>query len=458
MLSHNVNVYNAQNVFNYINCVNALKIANTQHIITNGGNTMSNRWIVHSDINHCYAQIEEMKFPQLRKVPMAVGGNEESRHGIILAKNDLAKEYNIKTGESLREALKKCPELVIINPNYDEYMYYTEQVKDIYREYTDKVESFGLDEAWIDLTGSEKLFGNPIEIAKTIQNRVHDELGLTVSMGVSYNKIFAKLGSDMNKHLGFTVITKDNFKSLIWNLPIGDLFYVGKATEEKLNNIKIKTIGDLANSNVKKLTAILGINGSMLWGFANGLDTTEVVKMSHSRDVKSIGNSITTVHDITSYEEIKMVLYVLCESVASRLRENGVGGTVVSISLRDKNLNRFTRQKKVLDYIDTSNTIMEVVESLIHKNCYTDCHGKFEIPFRSIGVSVSNLINSKSRQISLFDDFEQKEKEKQIEITIDLIRNKYGFDKIKRLIMLKDIKLTDFNPKGDHVIFPESWF
>ena len=181
------------------------------------------RVIFHADINHCYAQIEEMKFPKLREVPMAVGGHEESRHGIILAKNDLAKKFNIKTGESLRDARRKCKDLLIIPPHYEDYIYYTEQVKEIYREYTDKVESFGLDEAWCDYSESVRLFGDGLKMASTIQKRVLEEVGLTISIGVSYNKIFAKLGSDMIKPSGLVSITRANFKEVVWPLPVGDL-------------------------------------------------------------------------------------------------------------------------------------------------------------------------------------------------------------------------------------------
>ena len=188
------------------------------------------RVILHSDINHCYAQIEEMKFPQLRYVCMAVGGSERSRHGIILAKNDKAKECGVKTGESLREAFVKCPQLRIIPPNYEEYVYYSEKVKEIYQAYSDKVESFGLDEAWIDVSESTKLFGSGYEIATEIQKRVKDELGLSVSIGISYNKVFAKMGSDMKNNMGLVEITRTNFRDMLWPLPIEHLFYVGKAT------------------------------------------------------------------------------------------------------------------------------------------------------------------------------------------------------------------------------------
>ena len=418
-----------------------------------------NRVIVHSDINHCYAQIEEMKYPELRKVPMAVGGNEKSRHGIILAKNDLAKKYDIKTGESLRDAHKKCPELLIIPPNYEEYMYYTEQVKDIYREYTDKVESFGLDEAWFDLTSSQALFGDPVILANKIQKRVLNELGLTVSMGISYNKIFAKLGSDMFKPYGLVAITPKNYEDIVYPLQVEDLLYVGRATKRKLNARNIFTIGELAKSNKKFLKSFLGINGEMLWYFANGFDATEVNKVGYSRDVKSIGNSITTIRDMKTFEDIKMVFYVLAESIASRLKEHGLKGSVISIYMRNTDLYGFSRQRKITEPTNLTNEIMDTVLQLVRENCSSDQYGNLETFYRSIGVSISKLVgDNKEVQLNLFIDEEERQKEKNLELTIDKIRSRYGFKMVKRCILEKDINLTNFNPKDDNVIHPESWF
>ena len=283
---------------------------------------MQERVILHSDINHCYAQIEEMRHPELRKIPMAVGGHEEARHGIILAKNDMAKAYHIKTGESLREAYAKCPQLKIIHPDYEAYMYYTEQVKDIYREYTDKVESFGLDEAWIDLTQSISLFGSGKAIAQEIQKRVWQEIGLSVSIGVSYNKIFAKLGSDMQKPMGLVEIRKDNYQTLVWPLPVEDLFYVGRATKKKLRYYGIDTIGDLANLSKGWMKDHFGKMGELIWWFANGEDISEVALSGAKEPVKSVGNAITAPRDINTFEEAKIIYYVLVESVASRMRDS----------------------------------------------------------------------------------------------------------------------------------------
>ncbi len=417
------------------------------------------RIIVHADLNHCYAQIEEMKYPELRNVPMAVGGHEEARHGIILAKNDLAKKFNIKTGESLREAYAKCPELLIIHPNYDDYMYYTEKVKDIYREYTDKVESFGLDEAWFELTGTENLFGNPIETARLIQKRVFDEFGLTVSMGVSFNKIFAKLGSDFDKRMGFTVISRENFEELVYPLPCEELLYVGRATKQKFNLYGIKTIGDIANSSIDFLKRILGKNGEMVWYFAKGHDISEVKQSTWSRDVKSVGNSITAIRDMQTLEDIQMVYTVLAESVASRMKDLGMKGSVLSISMRNNELQYFSRQRKIEVATNISEEILEIAMCLVRENVDVNRFGQLSMYYRSIGLSVSQLIGDTAEvQLNLFVNEEDRQKAKRLDIALDDIRNRFGFNVIKKCNLLVDRELTDFNPKGDNVIHPESWF
>lgn len=284
------------------------------------------RAILHCDINHCFAQIEEMKYPYLREVPMIVGGDEAKRHGIVLAKNLKAKEYSLKTGEPLCSALKKCKDLVIIKPVFEDYVYYTEKVKDIYREYSDKVESYGLDEAWVDVSESTGLFGDGDKIAAIIQRRVRDELGLTISVGSSFNKIFAKLGSDMRKPYGLVSITEDNFKERVWPLPVSDLLYVGPATQQKCLRYGIHSIQDLANTDILLLKKYFGKMGEMLYYSANGMDVSNVRRSGQRDAAKSIGNSVTAIRDICTENEVKEVYYVLAESVASRLRDAGLKG------------------------------------------------------------------------------------------------------------------------------------
>lgn len=411
------------------------------------------RVIFHIDINHCYAQMEEMKCPELKEVAMAVGGNEKDRHGIILAKNNKAKEYGIKTGESLKEAYAKCPTLLVLPPHFEEYMYYSEKVKDIYREYSDRVESFGLDEAWIDFTASQNLFGDPISVAKTIQTRIQKEIGLNVSIGVSFNKVFAKLGSDMIKPNGFVVISKENFKDIVWKQPIQDLLYVGKATKRKLMNIGIQTIGDLAMFSKSYMVRNFGKIGEMIWSFANGYDISEVLFTYANRLPKSIGNGITTKRDLYTYEDAKLVFWVLIESVSSRLKEAQLKGYVIHIGLRNKNLEWITRQKTIHMATNIAEEIMEVVSSLLLQNY------DFTIPLRSISISVSHLVKDTNEvQLTLFHDEEKRQKAKQVDVVMDSIRNKYGYNKIQRCAALLDPQLTSFNPKKDHIIHPEGYF
>lgn len=412
-----------------------------------------NRTIFHIDINHCYAQIEEMQHPELRNIPMAVGGHEETRHGIILTKNDEAKKYHIKTGESLRDAKKKCPDLLIIPPSYDKYIYYTDLVKEIYHEYSDHVESFGLDEAWIDYTDSERLFGDPILCAERIQERVEKEIGLTVSVGVSWNKVFAKLGSDMHKPKGFTVITKQNYKDVVWPLPAGDLLYVGPATQKKLYARGILTIGDLAEYPSEYLKKEMGIAGMTIHAFANGNDQSIVQETNWSPAPKSIGNSITMIHDVSSLEELKPVLYMLCESVASRMKEAGMEGDKVSVSMRTAGLDWIGWEHKFERKTNISTEIFHDVMRLMEAY-------DFSSPLRAIGVTVGNLsFEAGTYQTSLFEDFSKHEKDRNTDIALDIIRERFGFTSIRRACTLSDTGLTDFNVKEEHEGFhPVGYF
>lgn len=403
--------------------------------------SLMKRVIVHSDINHCYAQIEEMLNPKLRNVPMAVGGSEEKRHGIILAKNDLAKTYNIKTGESLRDARKKCPELVILHPQYDKYMYYTEKIKDIYRQYTDCVESFGLDEAWIDLTASQRLFGDGIELAKRIQDEVFQKFGITVSMGVSWNKVFAKLASDLFKHKGFAVITEEEMEEKIWPLEVSDLLMVGRRTEAKLKQMNIFTIGQLARADVRVLHRRFGVMGELLWRYANGWDDSEVHEVGYERPVKSVGNSKTVVKDIETMEQLHEVFRVLSESVAIRLRDQNLKGSCISIWLRGTDLKGRGCQRKLSQPTNLARDILETVMSLVYSM------GLEEISLRSVGVHVSHLCSAKCMdQLDLFHPQDDLKNQRAIEETLYQIRKRYGYSSCRLASSRLDAEITDFDP------------
>jgi DNA polymerase-4 len=305
------------------------------------------RVILHSDLNSFYASVECMKNPEIRDKPVAVGGSVEQRHGIILTKNLIAKGYGVKTGEAIWQAKQKCPGLIVVPPDYKTYLYFSSEARRIYGCYTDLIESFGIDECWLDVTESCKLFGTGEHIANEIRRRMKEELGITSSIGVSYNKIFAKLGSDMKKPDATTVITQKDFKQKVWSLPVSDLLYVGRSTAKKLINIGIYTIGDLANLNLSFLKKLLGKWGETLWIFANGLDTVSVMKTDQYSTIKGIGNSMTTPRDLVNNEDVKLLLYVLGESVSERLRKHNFKGSTIQIYIRDKELNSIDRQSKL---------------------------------------------------------------------------------------------------------------
>ena len=414
---------------------------------------MEDKVIFHIDINHCYAQIEEMKYPELRFIPMAVGGHEEKRHGIILAKNDLAKKAGIKTGESLREAYEKCPDLLIIPPAYNDYIYYSQEIRKLYQEYTDHVEPFGLDEAWLDFTGSTRIYGDPCMTAARIQQRVLREFGLTVSVGISWNKAFAKLGSDLKKPSGMTVITRDNYKDIVWPRPASDLLYVGYATEKKLRSRGIYTIGQLANYPVHWLKESMGIAGEVISAFANGEDRSNVAETFFRTPVKSVGNAMTLIHDVNDADELRPAMYVLCEAVASRLKDHDMEGCVISVSARSGGLEWYGKQRKIPQPTNVSEEILKTAMELIEESY------DFSVPLRAAGVSVSQLHPWHSkRQLSLFADEEAYDDALRIDTAMDRIREQYGFYSVRRACTLIDRPLTEFNPKGDHTVYPIGYF
>lgn len=407
------------------------------------------RIILHSDCNCFYASVECALNPALKGKPVAVSGNPEKRHGIILAKSEEAKKFGVKTGEAIWQAKKKCPQLITLPPNFSKYVEYSKSVKEIYYKYTDMVESFGLDEAWLDVTGSTRLFGNGYEIAQQIRSRIKRELDITVSIGVSYNKIFAKLGSDYKKPDAVTLINKSNYKHMVWSLPAEDLLYVGSATRKKLNSLGIFTIGQIANTPVDILKKNLGKWGQMLHSFANGNDTSTVALYGETSPVKSIGNSTTSPRDLKDITDVKIIMGVLADSVARRMREQGLSCMLVSITVRDNSLCSFTRQKKLLSYTDITSEILSTALALF-KESYS-----WKKPIRSLGLSVSELTCKDSgTQLSLFEDNKKRLRQESLDKTTDALKNRFGNFIINPAVMLKDTTLSGFNPKADHTIHP----
>ena len=292
------------------------------------------RIILHSDCNCFYASVEMLHHPELAGKPLAVGGDPEARHGIVLTANYIAKRMGVKTGMALWQARQACPDLVFVPPRMDLYLRFSRMAREIYLEYTDQVENFGCDEAWLAVERSRSIKGDGMTIAREISDRIKQELGITVSIGVSWNKIFAKLGSDYKKPDDITEISRENYKEIVWPLPASDLLYVGRSTERKLSRVGIHTIGELACAEPAHLQSFLGKMGLVLSAFANGLDDSPVSEDGYHAPVKSIGNSTTTPRDLTTDTDVKIILMALSESVAARLRKNGFCAGVVEISIR----------------------------------------------------------------------------------------------------------------------------
>lgn len=405
------------------------------------------RVILHVDLNNFYASVEIKLNPSLAGKYIGVCGNVENRHGIILAKSENAKKMGVKTGMTILEAKRLCPEIVFVEAKHSHYITYSKMVRALYREYTDKIEPFGIDECWLDVTESVKLFGSGKEIADIIRERVKNEIGLTVSVGVSYNKIFAKLGSDLKKPDGTFVIDQNNYKDVVWKLPVSELLFVGKSTAQKLNKINVKTIGDLANSDVNFLEKRFGKWGVYLHNYANGKDNSPVNYDGEDDEIKSVGNSITSYRDLKSDEDVKILFTVLSESVSSRLISYGLGkATTLSIYVRDEYLSSSTRQGKLKYPSVLPEDFMSFAFELFKK------HYDFTSGIRTIGLSVSNFI-SDGEQIS-FDD-ETYDKKLKLNTAISEIKDKYGNKTVIKGIVLKDKKLMREDPEEEHEIHPE---
>ncbi|WP_020072456.1 Y-family DNA polymerase [Faecalispora sporosphaeroides] len=408
------------------------------------------RTILHSDCNSFYASVECLHRPEIRDKPVAVGGDVEQRHGIILAKNELAKKYNIKTGEALWQARQKCPDLVIVPPHFELYQRFSKLCHKIYLDYSDRVEPFGLDECWVQVTAKD---ANGALLAQEISQRIKSELGITVSIGVSYNKIFAKLGSDYKKPDAVTEIRRDNYKQIAWPLPVGDLLYVGRATQRKLESYCKRTIGDLANTPEKTLKGWFGKWGSVLYSFANGFDSTPVARYEDHDDVKSIGNSTTTPRDLLNNEDVKIIVYVLADSVARRLREHGYKGRTISISVRDNQLMSFVRQHTSSQYTNITAEIAQAGMELFMQ------HYHWQRPIRSLGISISDLVSDVAPlQMDLFGAGQEQLRRERLDTTVDGLKKRFGTNAVRPAILLQDTELSGFDPKREHTIHPVGFF
>ncbi len=382
------------------------------------------RTILHCDCNGFFASVECALNPELKNVPMAVCGSPENRHGIILAKNELAKACNVQTAETIWQAKKKCKDLVLVPPHHGEYAKYSRAINKIYEKYTDKVEPFGIDESWLDVTDTVHLFGSGEKIANELRKIVKEKFDITISVGVSYNKIFAKLGSDYKKPDATTVINKENYKKLLFPLKVTNLLYVGKSSNKVLQSMGIKTIGDLANADRKYLEKKLGKNGIAIYDYANGLDFSPVASIYNKEDQKSISNAITFKRDLIGIEDIKFAVMIISDSVVRRMRKLNVKAYTIQIMIKDDDFKVISRQITLNNPTHLLKDIVKYSIDLI-KNAWN-----LRIPIRMLSVGVANLVKEGQviEQISLFDKIDEvnTEKQEKIEEAMFKLRDKFG--------------------------------
>ena len=406
---------------------------------------MKDRVVLHCDCNSFFASVEMALDPTLKDVPIAVCGDEENRHGIVLAKNELAKKFGIITAETVYSAKRKCPGLIVVKPHYHEYQKYSEAVNKIYSRYTDMIEPFGIDESWLDVTASG-IFGSGYEIAEKIREDVKREIGITVSIGVSFNKVFAKLGSDYKKPDAITVIDRNNYKHIAYPLPVGNLLFVGKRTVEQLSLLGIKTIGDLAHANVSFLISKFGKMGKVLHEYANG-DENCPVDQSINGESKSIANGLTFKHDLRDRESSKTAINFLCEEIGSKLRKRNKICATVQLTIKDEFFKNIQRQRSLETPTDLSNVIAETAFKIL---CEEWLDGK---PIRTLTVSVSGLISKENyvSQVSFFDEDGGVHKKDELrEEAIDKIRDKFGSFAILKANVLDNDMGIDIGKKNDY--------
>lgn len=409
------------------------------------------RTVLHSDLNNFYASVECSLNPALKGHPVAVCGDPEKRHGIVLAKNYEAKAFGVATGEALWEAKEKCPDIIFVPPHYDIYMQYSKEARAIYGEYTDQVEGFGLDECWLDVTGSHLLFGDGKTIADDIREKIKKRLGVTVSVGVSFNKIFAKLASDMRKPDKTTVIASDSFKEQIWGLPVTDLLYVGRATAAKLERYGIKTIGQLALSDDRLIQSLLGKNGIQLLSFARGEDSAPVKNIAAKTLVKSVSCGNTAPRDLVTEEDAKILIIALATNVSRRLRDYGFDCRCISLQMRDSQLMTIERQCRLEHPCRTSEEIYRAAYSLYLKNA----RGK---RLRSLSVHACDLVYNESEQLSFSPEIHKIQRRERLEEAFDSINERYGEGTLCRGVLMTDPDIAYIGLKSSPGILPGRMF
>ena len=386
---------------------------------------MADRVILHCDLNCFFASVELLRYPALRDVPVAVCGDPESRHGIVLAKNEAAKQLGVKTAETIWQARQKAPHLITLPPHHGLYREYSRKVNAIYGQYTDLVEPFGIDESWLDITNSMHLFGGDGKaIADQLRERLREELGLTISVGVSFNKIFAKLGSDYRKPDATTVIDRGNWQAIVWPLPVGDLLGVGRSTQKLLRQYGVETIGQLAAFPRQTLETLLGKHGTQLHDYANGLENSPVRPQHEAEPVKSVGNGTTFPQNLTRWEEVRSGLAVLSDSVAGRLRRQGLYCGGVALTIRNAQFRQFSRQVRLDAPTHLQKDIYQTALALARQSWHAPD------PIRALTVTALYLSDGADsfQQLDLLDGAaaQREEKQERLEQAMDAIRGKYG--------------------------------
>lgn len=389
-------------------------------------NEHEDRVILHCDMNGFFASVELLSHPELRDRPMAVCGSPDKRHGIILAKNELAKKAGVVTAETVWQALKKCPDLQFVPPHMSKYKHYSRLINEIYQRFTDMVEPFSIDESWLDVTASQSLFGSGKVIADTIRETVKRELGLTLSAGVSFNKIFAKMGSEYKKPDATTLITRENYRQLLWPLPAREMFFVGKVTAKKLSASGINTIGDIALANPDVLEHMLGKQGRQLWEYTNGLDNSPVARSGEAEKIKSVGNGVTFTRDLLTEEDLITAVTSLSDTVAGRLRKYGMKACGVKVDIKDPYFKVISRQKQLFSPTNLAFDLSRAALEIIHASWKTGS------PIRMLTITGINLTDEIfDEQLSLFSgDSKSRIKDEQVERTMDKVRKKYGSSSI----------------------------
>ena len=422
----------------------------------------THRTIMHVDMNCFYASVEMAEQPELRGKPVIVGGDEENRHGIVLTASYPAKRRGVKTAMTLWQARQACPEAIIVPPRYGLYASYSRKARNIYNQYTDLVEPFGLDEAWLDVTDSVRLAGgDALLVAREISERMPTELGCTVSVGVSWNKIFAKFGSDYKKPDGLTVITPHNMQKIVWPSPVRDLLYVGPATERKLHGMGIFTIEQLALADDYALQRTLGKMGAVIQSFARGLDSAPVrvfepTAADIEHEIKGVGNGITTPFDVEDQTTARQVIWLMGESVAQRLRSHGLAARTICAWGRDfSTLASRSRQCTLLEPTQLTGEICSAAARLLCAD-WDFAHGE---KIRSLGVHASNLSPvSTWVQLDLFGDESRRQRLLDLDRATDALRSRFGNHAVRRLSELSDARLSSLDPERDNVVHPVSYF